>query len=85
MVLQADAQMDRLETSKLDGTARVALLEQVLHPFGLTQVTNTCQNITSYARWRGRCILYIVVYRCISLLARFWAAAPEGTGGDKVL
>ena len=30
--------MDRLETSKLDGSARVPLLEQVLHPFGLTQV-----------------------------------------------
>ena len=31
--------MDRLETSKLDGSARVSLLEQVTHPFGLTQVS----------------------------------------------
>ena len=35
----ADAQLDRIETSDLNGRNRVVLISNVAHPFGLTVVS----------------------------------------------
>ena len=37
----ADAQLDRIETSDLNGKNRVTLVERVTHPFGLSVVSSS--------------------------------------------
>ena len=41
----ADAQLDRIETSDLNGRNRVLLIENVPHPFGLTMVITSKPDI----------------------------------------